>query len=128
VERCEEVCLSKANEEHSLVSPNEHDESEVDPCDECVGVESVLARDVAETEDVQTRLPTTSCSIHGEKDGPCDADTYEGDDEQNFEEAEEKVAIEGVVVEDEFVGLCSVSRDPAEGSFLVIVDSVATSV
>lgn len=115
--------MAKADEEHSLVSPDEHDESKENPCDECVSVESILAcgSDVAETQDIQTALSTTSCSVDGEEDRPCDAATHEGDDEQKLEEAEKKVTIEGVVVEDECVRLRAIPWDPAEGSFIVIV-------
>jgi hypothetical protein len=107
------------------VCPYEHDEAEEDPCDKGVSVESILVRNVAETQHVQTSLSTASCSIDGEEDGPCDASTNEGDEDQDFEEAEEQVAIEGVVVEDESVGLCSIAGNPAEGAFLVVVYPVA---
>lgn len=128
MERGEEICLSKADEEHALVGPHEHDETEVDPCDECVSVKSILAGNVAETQDIQTSLSTTSCGIDGEENGPCDASTNESDEDQDFEETEEKVAIEGIVVEDESVRFRAIAWDPAEGALLVIVYPVARCV
>ena len=128
MEGCKEVCLSKADVEHSLMGPYEHDESQEDPRDEDMSVESLCARDVAETQDVQTSLSTLSGRIDREQYWPGNASTCKGDDEKNFEEAEEEVAIEGVVVEDESVRFRSKSWDPAKGSCFVVVYSVAIRV
>ena len=66
-----------------------------------------------------------SCGIDWEQYWPGDTNTRKGDEEQNFEKPKEEVAIEGIVVEDESVRLRSISRDPAKGTYFVVVYSVA---
>lgn len=90
-----------------------------------MSVESVLAVNVAEAQDVQAALSSTPCSVDWEQYWPSDAGTDEADDEKNPEEAEEEVAIDGIVVEDEGVRFRPIAWNPAKGSFFGIIYSIA---
>lgn len=68
-----------------------------------MGVVSVDIRDIAPAQDVKLALATAASGIDWEQNRPCYAAADETEDDENLEEAQEEVAIEGVVLEDEVI-------------------------
>jgi hypothetical protein len=60
-----------------------------DPGDTSVSEVSILIScDVAETEEIQFRLPPATCDVNREENGPGDKTSDEADDGTDLEEAE----------------------------------------
>ena len=73
--------------------------------------------DVAETQDIQLLLPSTSSGIDREKNGPRDQATNETNGGGDLEEAQEEERIQRVVIEYIAVGKFVEYADPVEETF-----------
>lgn len=68
-----------------------------------MSVVAVRIDDIAETQDVELFLTTTTCSVDREENRPCDTGTNQADDNENLEESKEKVTVKGVVFENKVI-------------------------
>ena len=92
--------------------------TEEDPGNESMCIVSILGvRNVAEADDVQLDLASTTSSIDGKQDRPCNQTADETHSHRNFEVAQEEIAVQGVMVEDIAVGDLAESPEPIEHAF-----------
>lgn len=78
--RSEEVRLTQTDQVHTLSEDNQSHEAQKDPRNEAWCVVSVHIDDIAEADEVKLTLTTTSCSIDGKEDRPCDEAATEADE------------------------------------------------
>ena len=71
-------------------------------------------RNVAEADYVQLDLTSTTSSIDGEQDWPCDQTADETHSHRYFEVAQQEIAVQGMVVEDIAVWDLAESTEPIE--------------
>lgn len=66
----------------------------------CAALTVVVVRHVAECEDIELPLSTPAGDVDGKEDWPCYDAANQADNHGDFEEAQEEVTIERVVVQD----------------------------
>ena len=92
--------------------------TEEDPADECVCIVPILGiLDVAEADHVQLNLASTTSSIDGEQDRPCNQTADEANSHRYLEVAQKEITVQGVMVEDIAIWDLAESAEPIEHAF-----------
>ena len=85
-----------------------------DPCHQAVSEVAIGGCGIAETENVQLLLSTSSCSVDRKQDRPRDATPNEADDDHQFEEAKVEEVVERIVLHSKTIGNRPIVGDPSE--------------
>ena len=72
---------------------------------------------VAESDDVELRLPTRTGGIDWEKDRPSDATANKSHDNANLQKTQEKETIHGLCIENGGIGYAEKGAKPVERAF-----------
>ena len=86
------------------------------PCDEGVSIVAVLVNDVAEAEQIQLFVRTAAGDIHWEQNGHCYETAKKANSGRDFQVAEQKEAIQRLMVQHVGIGYLVKFPDPVEES------------
>lgn len=106
----------EVHSEEALAGDDDHDHQQEDDRNQSVGIVAIHVGDVAHGEQVELLLAGAAGSIDGEEDGPGDEAAKEADDDEQLEEADKQVAVNGLVVQNVLVLDVAEVGDPAEES------------